>query len=259
MQPAVVRACLEQEHRRVGVSVRRAASTQLAEPALTMTTSCTRPAYDRGVGATEVAEFGFPGLLRDGLVDAIVRGEKTATTGLLEAYRREGAQMEAVGSRALVVDSAGRGVAVIETTEVEVKRMGEVDVALAQDEGEGFETVEEREAHVRFFTSPEMVAALGRPAVAIDDDTLVVCSRFRVVELIRPTHARGTICVDVDDADEVRAPRSGSSDGARLRQLPVGEPGCGCRVDIWDVLGPRRGDPRDPGGRPGSKFLTDTG
>jgi hypothetical protein len=137
------------------------------------------------------------------------------------------------------VDSAGRGVAVIETTEVEVKRMGEVDVALAQDEGEGFETVEEwREAHVRFFTSPEMVAALGRPAVAIDDDTLVVCSRFRVVELIRPTHARGTICVDVDDADEVRGAEEWLERwGPRLSYRSENR-GCGCCVDIWDVLGP---------------------
>jgi uncharacterized protein YhfF len=148
-----------------------------------MTTSCTRAAYDRVVAATEIAEFGFPGPLRDALVDAILSGEKTATTGLLEAYRREGADVEAVGGRALVVDSAGRGVAVIETTEVEVKRMGDVDLELARDEGEGFENVEEwRDAHVRFFTSPEMVAALGDPPVEIDDDTLVVCSRFRLVE-----------------------------------------------------------------------------
>ena len=66
---------------------------------------------------------------------------------------------------------------------VEVRRMGDVDLAFAVDEGEGFETVEEwRDAHVRFFTSPEMTAALGEPPVAIDDDTLVVCIRFRLVE-----------------------------------------------------------------------------
>ena len=72
---------------------------------------------------------------------------------------------------------------VIETTEVVVRRMGDVDLAFAIDEGEGFETVEAwREAHVRFFTSREMAAVLGDPPVAIDDDTLVVCRRFRLVE-----------------------------------------------------------------------------
>jgi uncharacterized protein YhfF len=84
-----------------------------------------------------------------------------------------------------VVDSDGRGVAVIETTEVEVRRMGDVDLAFAIEEGEGFETLDEwRDAHVRFFSSPAMVALLGDPPVPIDDDTLVVCYRFRLLELL---------------------------------------------------------------------------
>jgi uncharacterized protein YhfF len=129
-----------------------------------------------------VAEFGFPGPLRELLVEAILAGAKTSTTGLLEEYLREGEEPEQPGTREVVVDSAGRPVAVIETTDVEIRRMGDVDLAFARDEGEGFETVEAwRDAHVRFFTSPEMVEALGEPPVAIDDDTLVVCSRFRVV------------------------------------------------------------------------------
>jgi uncharacterized protein YhfF len=61
--------------------------------------------------------------------------------------------------------------------------MGGVDLAFAIDEGEGFTSVAEwREAHLAFFTSAEMTAVLGDPPVVIDDDTLVVCSRFRVVE-----------------------------------------------------------------------------
>jgi uncharacterized protein YhfF len=130
-----------------------------------------------------IAEFAFPGPLRDSLVAAILDGTKTSTTGLLEDYRREGSPVEKVGALETVVDSDGRGVAVIETTDVEVMRMGDVDLQFAKDEGEGFETLAQwREAHVRFFTSPEMTAALGDPPVAIDDDTLVVCTRFRVVE-----------------------------------------------------------------------------
>jgi uncharacterized protein YhfF len=129
-----------------------------------------------------VAEFGFLGPLRDELVAAILAGEKTSTTGLLAEYEREGRPLEKVGDRELVLDSVGAGVAVIETTEVEVKRLGGVDLAFAVDEGEGFTTLSEwRAAHVRFFTSPEMMAALGDPLVTIDDETLVVCSRFRLV------------------------------------------------------------------------------
>jgi len=130
-----------------------------------------------------VAEFGFPGPLRERLVAAILSGQKVTTTGLLEEYRRDGAEPGQVGQRERVVDSAGRGVAVIELMEVDVRKIGEVDLQFAVDEGEGFTTLAEwRDAHEEFFTSPEMAAVLGEPGVAIDDDTLVVCSRFRVVE-----------------------------------------------------------------------------
>ncbi len=130
-----------------------------------------------------LCEFGFPGPLRDQLVAAVLAGVKTAGTGLLEEYLRDGSGVEEVGRRELVVDSDGRGVAVVETVEVEVKRMGDVDLQFAIDEGESFETVENwYAAHVRFFTSPEMAEALGDPPVTIDDDTLVVCTRFRVVD-----------------------------------------------------------------------------
>jgi uncharacterized protein YhfF len=136
-----------------------------------------------GTSGLPIAEFAFPGPLRDRLVAAILSGEKTTTTGLLEEYRREGRQPEAPGTRELVVDSTGGGVAVIELVEVVVRRMGEVELEFAIAEGEGFRSVAEwREAHVAFFTSPEMTAALGEPRLALDHDTPVVCTRFRVVE-----------------------------------------------------------------------------
>jgi len=132
-----------------------------------------------------VAEFGFPGPLRDRLVTAILRGEKTSTTGLYEACVRTGEPLTEAGARAMVIDSDGRGVAVIETTSVELRRFGDVDLAFAIDEGEGFETVAAwREAHMRFFESPELAAILGDPPVRVDDDTIVVCERFRVLEIL---------------------------------------------------------------------------
>jgi uncharacterized protein YhfF len=61
--------------------------------------------------------------------------------------------------------------------------MGDVDLAFAIAEGEGFETLEEwRATHVDFFESAERTALLGDPPVTIDEETLVVCTRFRLVE-----------------------------------------------------------------------------
>ena len=219
-----------------GSSVRRAASTQLAEPAPTMTTSCTRPAYDRGWARPRWRSSGSRPL-RDGLVDAIVRGEKTATTGLLEAYRREGHRWKRSAAARSSWTRRG-GASVIETTEVEVKRMGEVDVALAQDEGEGFETVEEARGARPVLHEPRD----GRRARASRGrDRRRHPRRVQSLQGRRADRAdpcAGTICVDVDDADEVRAPRW--LEMAALGSSYRSENRCGCCVDIWDVLGSSR-------------------
>jgi uncharacterized protein YhfF len=130
-----------------------------------------------------VAEFAFPGALRDQLVAAIVAGGKTTTTGLVAEYEKEGAPLPEPGLRQVVVDSAGNPVAVIETTSVQVMRLGDVDLAHALGEGEGYASVAEwRAGHERFWHSAPMREALGDPEFTVDDDTLVVAEVFRVVE-----------------------------------------------------------------------------
>jgi uncharacterized protein YhfF len=130
-----------------------------------------------------VAEFGFPGPLRDSLVAAILRGDKTSTSSLVAEYEHEGSELPRVGARSVVVDSAGNRVAVIETTEARVVAVGAVDLDFAREEGEGFSSVAEwREAHERFWHGPEMREALGDERFRVDDDTEMVAERFRVVE-----------------------------------------------------------------------------
>jgi uncharacterized protein YhfF len=131
------------------------------------------------------AEFGFAGTeLRRRLVDAVLRGEKTATAGLLVDYEREGDALPRPGERFAVLDDQDRPVAVIETTEVRVVRMAAVDLQFAVDEGEGFRSVAEwREAHERFWGAylDEIRRDLDDPDWQLTDDTLVVCERFRLV------------------------------------------------------------------------------
>jgi uncharacterized protein YhfF len=130
----------------------------------------------REIDGLPVAEFAFPGELRDSLVAAVLRGEKTSTSTLLIDYERDEEPLPEVGRRYVVVDSEERPVAVIETTELRVLALGEVDLAFARDEGEGFETVAQwREAHERFWAS-------YLPDVEVDDASLVVAERFRLIE-----------------------------------------------------------------------------
>ena len=127
------------------------------------------------------AEFAFPGPLRDRLVAAILSGSKTSTTSLLLDY----GPLPGPGQRFAVVDSEDRRVAVIELTEVRVVRLADVDLQHAIDEGEGDESVAQwRAGHERFWHSAEVRAELNDPGFTVDDDTLVVAERFRLVTAI---------------------------------------------------------------------------
>jgi uncharacterized protein YhfF len=133
-------------------------------------------------GDLPVAEFGFPGPLRDLLVAAILAGEKTTTSGLVADYEHENDPLPVPGERQVVIDSAGRPVAVIETTAVRVIRLAEVDLRHALGEGEGYTSVAEwRAGHEEFWHSAEMREALENPDFTVGDDTLVVAQEFRLV------------------------------------------------------------------------------
>jgi uncharacterized protein YhfF len=119
-------------------------------------------------------ELGSAGTdLRRTLVAAVLDGRKTSTAGLRSDHEPFTADpLPRAGDRFLLLDADDRGVGIVETTEVRVVPAGEIDLGFAIDEGEGFESVADwRAAHERFWA--------GR---AIDDDTLVVAERFRLVE-----------------------------------------------------------------------------
>jgi len=120
------------------------------------------PPFELGYARTE---------LRRQLVDAVLRGEKTATAGLLSEYEAEGERPNAAGDRCVLLGCDDEPVAVVEVTESRVVAATEIDEQFAHDEGEGFDSVEEwRIAHERFFNQP------------IGPDTRIVAVRFRVLE-----------------------------------------------------------------------------
>lgn len=130
-----------------------------------------------------ICEFGVPGELRDRLVSAVLRGEKTATSSLMVEWQQESEPLPLPGERETVIDSAGRPIAVIEIRSTAVIRLGDADLALALAEGEGFRSVEEwRAAHESFWNDqlkPELADTSTWP---LDDDTQIVVQYFRVLE-----------------------------------------------------------------------------
>jgi uncharacterized protein YhfF len=135
--------------------------------------------------ALPIIELGFPGELRDRLIDAVMRGAKTATTGLLVEYELENVPVPQVGQRFAVVDSAEERVAAVEVTDVQVLALSHVDLEIARDEGEGFESVAQwRAAHEAFWNGyiDELRALLDAPDWKLADETLVLVQRFRLLD-----------------------------------------------------------------------------
>jgi uncharacterized protein YhfF len=133
-----------------------------------------------------IGEFAFPGELRDRLVAAILAGEKTTTSCLYHELEIDGEELPRAGERKVVIDSDGCPVAVIEMTEVRVVPLADVDRRHAQDEGEGFGDVEQwRRDHEEYWHGAQYREAIGQPGFTVDDATLVVAQRFRLVEDLR--------------------------------------------------------------------------
>ncbi|MGI5951428.1 MAG: ASCH domain-containing protein [Brooklawnia sp.] len=108
----------------------------------------------------------------DELGALVVAGTKTATASALWDYEAEGEPLPEVGTMGIVLDSAGRPMALIITTQVRVVPFDEVDAAHAHAEGEGDRSLAYwREVHQRFFTeyaahdrgfAPDMPVVLER-------------------------------------------------------------------------------------------------
>jgi uncharacterized protein YhfF len=129
-----------------------------------------------------ICEFGSAGPLRDRLVDAVLRGEKTATTSLLAEWESDGEPLPSPGERQTVVDSNGLPVGVIEFVAIDVVSLGDVGIQLALEEGVGFSDLRQwRTAHERYWAE-EVVPRLSiGVALPLTDQTPVVVEHFRLV------------------------------------------------------------------------------
>ena len=119
--------------------------------------------------------FGDSRELCDELTALVLAGRKTATCMPLRDVESGAEAMPEVGRRDVATDWDGVPVALIETTEVTIRRFDEVDADFALAEGED-ESLEGWQAgHRRYFErngvwSPDMI---------------LVCERFRLVEDLR--------------------------------------------------------------------------
>ncbi|WEV68021.1 ASCH domain-containing protein [Bifidobacterium sp. ESL0769] len=135
------------------------------------------------LASLERDEYGFPGPMRDSLVESILEGRKTRTTSLLAEYQHDHEPLPQVGKLAVVVDSEDKPVCVTRLMEVEVCKISDITDEHARGEGEDYDDVAGwRKAHEQFWESDEFREEMGDPNFKINDDTEVVCERFSVVK-----------------------------------------------------------------------------
>jgi dipeptidase E len=136
---------------------------------------------DVPVEGLPVLELAAPGPMRDSGVSAILDGTKTTMTGLPALHEAAGEPLPAPGDRFCVVGSDGRPAAVIEMTHVGTEPISAITDEYAHAEGRGYrDAAHWRAEHEDFFRS-EFVAGILGGVPDLDDDTLVVTQRFRLV------------------------------------------------------------------------------
>lgn len=121
--------------------------------------------------------FGDSPELADELLALVIEGRKTATCQSVWAYEAENEPIPRPGDLSIVLDGSGAPACVIETTEVRIMPMNEVDAQFAYDEGEDDRTWESwyRE-HERFLR--RTLPAIGRE---FDPTIPLVLERFRLL------------------------------------------------------------------------------
>jgi len=147
--------------------------------------------------------FGFvePGPLRDELTALVLAGVKVATASLVVDYVGDGGRLPVVGERSVVIDSAGRPVAIIETTTWRLATIGTVDDEFAIAEGEEFaDATAWRVAHERYWNGhlADYRRDLHDPDFVLTSSTPVVCEWFRLVALVDPETER-VVEIALDD------------------------------------------------------------
>lgn len=132
-------------------------------------------------GGYDVWSFGDSPALADSLLALVLKGEKTATCGLLWEMGTEQSPPPVLGGYSVILDSTGAPRAVLQTIALTTMPFSAVPADFARAEGEGT-YAEWRRLHWDYFA--RRCAALGKEP---SDDMPVVCERFRVVFPAEPS------------------------------------------------------------------------
>ncbi|MGW8251230.1 MAG: ASCH domain-containing protein [Anaerolineales bacterium] len=121
--------------------------------------------------------FGNSPEMADTLGSLVLQRVKNATCSMLWGYESDGEPLPQLGELSIILDGDDNPLCIIETVEVEVKPMNDVDEKFAYEEGEGDRSLTYwRETHWRYFSK-----ICKQKKISPAENMPLVCERFRVV------------------------------------------------------------------------------
>lgn len=135
------------------------------------------PAEARDKSYVEAYWFGVEPEDAKAITPLVLQGTKTATGSVLWTFEADGKPIPKVGDYNIVTDGNDKPLCVLETTEVRILPLDEVDAQFAFDGGERDRTLESwREIYWQF--AQHECERIGREATW---KIPIICERFRVV------------------------------------------------------------------------------
>jgi uncharacterized protein YhfF len=128
--------------------------------------------------------FGDTSELADELLELILKGKKTTTTGLLKEHEHYNYQLSKKGDKIIILTGKNEPGCIIEIMENKQMKFSEMeDLQFASDEGEGFDTLEKwRDVHRRYFTRIlSTISAESTEEIPFDENMIILCVRFKLI------------------------------------------------------------------------------
>lgn len=122
-------------------------------------------------------QFGDTPELADELVELVLKGQKQATCELKTWFDSRELTLPAIGDKWIIMDGSGTEQCIIETTQVDLCSVRQVDEAFAWDEGEGDRSLAFwKDAHDAYYERQA-----ERDGFVYSDDMTCVCERFKLI------------------------------------------------------------------------------
>lgn len=122
-------------------------------------------------------QFGDTPELADELVALVLNGQKQATCELKAWFDNRGVTLPAIGDQWIITDGSGAEQCIIETTQVDLCPVQQVDENFAWDEGEGDRSLAFwKDAHDAYYERQAK-----RDGFVYSDEMICVCERFKLI------------------------------------------------------------------------------